>query len=90
MGEVGFEGTGVFATEAEVATLRSYYDMPIIMSREFTSPACNIPERIHAVAMGHGLSDFDGYYGCNYETREFLKPQGVCNEDRERRKLQGS
>lgn len=77
MSEVEFEGTGVFATEEEVATLRSYYNMPIIMSREFTSPACNIPERIHEVGMRHGLPDFDGYYGCNFETREFLKPKVV-------------
>lgn len=74
--EVEFEGTGVFATEEEVAELRELYKHPIIYDPKFfISPSCNIPERVHEVAMHHGLPDFDGYYGCNYETREFLKPK---------------
>lgn len=69
------KGTGVFATESEVAKLKKMIEEPSVMfffvSRQEVQKSC------HAMALAHGLPEIPGYYGINNEGEFLIGEEGV-------------
>lgn len=62
--------TGVFATADEIERLKQTTKTPLIALN------AGMPESpqqaAHRLAMGHGLPEIKGYYGCDLRTGEFV------------------
>jgi hypothetical protein len=81
-------GSGVFANDGEIFELETMAEeagqTPVIMlsgqdpfghEPDFASQAWGrVNRKVHEFALAHGLDDFEGYYGCDLGTGEFLKP----------------
>jgi hypothetical protein len=63
--------TKVFATKEEIQTLKDVCSQPYIVvgGHEPESPL----QAAHRLALGHGLPEITGYYGCDLRTGEFVK-----------------
>jgi hypothetical protein len=62
--------TGTFATEDEIESLKASLSQPYIVIGGI--PPRSPAEVAHSFALGHGLPEIQGYYGCDLETGEFL------------------
>jgi hypothetical protein len=81
-------GSGVFADEGEIFELETLAETarntPVIMlsgtdpfghEPDFASKAWGrVTKKTHEFALAHGLEEFEGYYGCDLSTGEFIKP----------------
>ena len=71
--------TGVFATKEEIEDMQSpvpYMVMGTIKREDGSGYDPVLPrspqEKCHFYALRHGLTEIDGYYGCDLETGEFV------------------
>lgn len=62
--------TGVFATEAEIETLKGLASAPYLIFGG--QPPRDPLKESHRLALEHGLPEVEGYYGCDLSTGEFV------------------
>lgn len=82
---VNFSRLGVFATPDEIAAVHAAARSPLIYRTNPEPPGPGVPHAVsmfrqpievaHAAALAHGLEEFDGFYGIDLESGEFLKPE---------------
>ena len=73
--------TKVFATKEEIEALCKPHPYLIFGTMPANDKGERLPiesesaqQHCHRLALAHGLPEFDGYYGCDLETGEFVKP----------------
>lgn len=63
-------GTGEFATEDEIKTMKAAMGTPYLI---VGGMAPESPQKVcHRIALAHGLPEIQGFYGCDLRTREFV------------------
>ncbi len=69
--------TGVFATEEEVQKIKDVLNTPCVMVGGYwpSDPNVNPKAMAHKLALKHGLPEIQGYYGCDLQNGEFIKPE---------------
>lgn len=80
-----FKRFGLFATEAEIASIKEAQSRPLIAMTNPAAPGPGVPHAVtmfesavevaHRAALAHGLPEFPGFYGIDLSNGEFLKPE---------------
>ena len=66
-----YDYTGVGATDDEEKQMRARRPLPMLAARFGPRPEPH--ELIHSFALAHGLPEVSGFYGYDFEERQFIK-----------------